>query len=152
MRKCSMLGSFAFVMWVCMAFCNVVYAKPQNVAELMMALPIGGSVELVFNNTISNIPGKSMMGVVVKYPPGGMTPSHRHAKSAFITAYVLTGSIRSQVNGGPIKVYHAGESWIEEPGAHHQISENPSTSEPASLLATLVLDSHEFELTTLDAA
>jgi quercetin dioxygenase-like cupin family protein len=53
---------------------------------------------------------------------------------------VLSGSIRNHENGGKIQVYHAGEHWIEPPGAHHQISENASTTEPAGLLAIYVVD------------
>ena len=36
-----------------------------------------------------NIPGKSLIGIVVSYPPGGKTPAHTHAPSAFIVGYVL---------------------------------------------------------------
>ena len=88
---------------------------------------------------------------MVTYPPGGTSPSHTHAKSAFITAYVLSGSIRSQVDDGEVKVYKKGESWSEAPGAHHTVSENASKTEPASLLAIFVVDSSEKELTTFDA-
>jgi quercetin dioxygenase-like cupin family protein len=38
------------------------------------------------------------------------------------------------VNYGNVQVYHAGESWTEPPGADHEISENASSTEPASLL------------------
>lgn len=104
-----------------------------------------------FQAPISNIPGKSIIGLVVSYPPGGKTPPHTHARSAFIVGYVLSGSIRSQVNGGKIQVFHAGEHWTEPPGAHHQISENASTTEPASLLAILVADTADAgRLTTFD--
>lgn len=104
-----------------------------------------------FANAIPNIPGKSLIAAVVTYPPGGTSPSHTHAKSAFITAYVLSGAIRSQVDDGEAKVYKAGESWSEAPGAHHVVSENASKTEPASLLAIFVVDSSEKELTTFDA-
>jgi len=104
-----------------------------------------------FANPIPNIPGKSLIAAVVTYPPGGTSPSHTHAKSAFITAYVLSGAIRSQVDDGEAKVYKVGESWSEAPGAHHTVSENASKTEPASLLAIFVVDSSEKELTTFDA-
>lgn len=107
-------------------------------------------VKVAFQNPIPNIPGKTLTGVLVTYAPGAKSPAHRHAKSAFITAYVLTGAIRSQVNDGEVRVYHAGESWTETPGAHHNISENASATEPASLLAVFVADSSEKELTTVD--
>jgi len=103
-----------------------------------------------FNLPIPNIPGKSITAVVVNYPPGGGTPSHRHAPSAFITGYVLEGAVRSQVDDGPVKVYHVGEYFTENPGAHHRISENASKTEPAKLLAIFVVDTNEAPLTTLD--
>jgi quercetin dioxygenase-like cupin family protein len=101
----------------------------------------------VFEHTIPNIPGKNLVSVVVDYPPGGKTEAHHHAKSAFIYAYVLSGAIRSQVDDGPDKVYRAGESFFETPGAYHRISENASTTEPARLLAVYVLDAGENPLT-----
>lgn len=109
-----------------------------------------GTVTPAFSHAISNIPGKSIIAVVVDYPPGGATPAHRHAKSAFITGYVLSGAIRSQVDDGSVQVFKAGESFTEKPGAHHRVSDNPSTTEPAKLLAIFVVDSSEKELTTLD--
>jgi quercetin dioxygenase-like cupin family protein len=102
-----------------------------------------------FSNPISNIPGKSLMAVVVSYPPGGKTPPHMHAKSAFITGYVLSGAIRSKVDNGNERVFRTGESWTEKPGAHHGMSENASATKPASLLAIFVVDSNEKNLTTL---
>ena len=109
-----------------------------------------GTVTPAFREAIPNIPGKSIVGVVGSYPPGGKSLPHRHAKSAFITAYVLSGAIRSQVDDGPAKVFHAGESWFEQPGAHHRVSENASRTEPAKLLAVFVVDSGDTELTTVD--
>ena len=47
---------------------------------------------------IPNIPGKSLVAVVVDYAPGGASLPHTHAKSAFIFAYVVSGAIESQVN------------------------------------------------------
>lgn len=107
-------------------------------------------VKVVFQHAIPNVPGKTLTGVLVTYAPGGKSPAHHHARSAFITAYVLSGAIRSQADDGKVRVYHAGESWTEQPGAHHKVSENASATEPASLLAVFVADSSETELTTVD--
>src|SRR5262245_31793172 len=93
-----------------------------------------------FREAIPNMPGKSLAALVVNYPPGGATPAHYHPRSAFVTGYVLSGSIRSQVNDGKAQVFRAGESWTEPPGAYHPISENASATEPASLLAIFVVD------------
>lgn len=107
-------------------------------------------VKPVFEHAIPNIPGKSMIAVVVTYPPGGKSPAHHHAPSAFIYAHVLSGAIRSQVDDQPAKVYQIGEDFYEVPGSHHRISENASDEEPASLLAVFVVDAKDKPLTTPD--
>jgi quercetin dioxygenase-like cupin family protein len=107
-------------------------------------------VTLVFDHALPNVPGKSMKGVLVEYQPGGSSPAHTHAASAFIYATVLEGAIRSQVNDEPEKVYRAGESFYEEPGWHHGVSANASETEPARLLAVFVVDTDEKTLTTND--
>ncbi|WP_157016817.1 cupin domain-containing protein [Mesorhizobium xinjiangense] len=101
-----------------------------------------------FEATIPNIPGKSLVAVEVTYPPRAASPAHTHAKSAFIYAYVISGSIESQVNDGETRIYQAGESWSEEPGATHSVSRNASETEPAKLLAVFVLDTGDNPLTT----
>ncbi|TMJ41524.1 MAG: cupin domain-containing protein [Alphaproteobacteria bacterium] len=105
-------------------------------------------VTVVFDRALPNVPGKSIKGVLVEYQPGGSSPAHTHTPSAFIYATVLEGAIRSAVNGAPEKVYHAGENFYEEPGAHHDVSANASDTEPARLLAVFVVNSDETKLTT----
>ena len=107
-------------------------------------------VKPVFEHIIPNAQGKSMVAVIVSYPPGGKSLAHHHAQSAFIYAYVLSGAIRSQVGDEPAKVYRVGEGFYEVPGSHHRISENASDKEPASLLAVFVVDSNDNPLTTPD--
>jgi quercetin dioxygenase-like cupin family protein len=110
-----------------------------------------GEAETVTKNfeaAIPNIPGKSLNALEVDYAPGAASPSHTHAKSAFIYAYVISGAIESKVNDGETRIYRAGESWSEAPGATHSISRNPSKTEPAKLLAVFVLDTNDNPLTT----
>jgi quercetin dioxygenase-like cupin family protein len=125
----------------------------------LTALAVGGSltlpqngerVRLVFEHAIPNIQGKSIVAVVVTYPPGGKSAAHHHARSAFIYARVLSGAIRSQVGDEPAKVYQVGEGFYEAPGSYHRISENASDRDSASLLAVFIVDSKEKPLTILD--
>ncbi len=109
---------------------------------------VGEIVTPHFQHAIPNIPGKSLVALVVDYTPGGASPAHIHAKSAFIFGYVLSGEIESQVNDGPRRVYRAGESFYEPPGSHHPVSRNASKSKPARLLAVFVVDTDEKDLTT----
>lgn len=110
----------------------------------------GGAETVVpkFDQAITNVPGKSLVVVEVEYAPGAASPSHTHANSAFIYAYVLSGEIESKVNDEEARVYKTGESWYEAPGARHQISRNASETKPAKLLAVFVVDSGDKPLTT----
>jgi len=107
-------------------------------------------VSLVYQHPLPGVPGKSIKGVLVEYGPGGYSPSHTHAKSAIIYATVIEGEVRSQVNDGPEKTYHAGENWTELPGDHHSVSANASKTKPARLLAVFVVDDQDGELTIPD--
>ncbi|TAL78683.1 MAG: cupin domain-containing protein [Beijerinckiaceae bacterium] len=125
---------------------------------LLIALPFGNAladapksknakVTLVYQHELPNVPGKSIKAVLVEYGPGGYSPAHMHAKSAFIYATVLEGAIRSQVNNGPVKVYKKGQSFSEMPGDRHNVSANASATEPAKLLAVFVVNTNETKLT-----
>lgn len=108
----------------------------------------GEKVTSALQQQIANIPGKSLVAVVVDYAPGAGSPSHVHAKSAFIYGYVVSGAIESQVNEGPRQILRAGDSFYEPPGARHTVSRNASKTRPAKLLAVFVVDSDDTALTT----
>ena len=102
----------------------------------------------VFNGVIPNIPGKSLIANEVNYGPGEATPAHRHDASAFIFAYVVSGAIESKVNDAEARIYHAGESFIEPPGAIHSICRNASRTEPAKMLVVFVVDTNHKAMLT----
>lgn len=96
---------------------------------------------------LPNVPGKSITLARVDFPPSGHTPAHTHPGS--VTAFVLTGAIRSQLEGFPPEIYTAGQTWFEPPGTVHLFAENASATEPASILATFVADNDCGPLTVL---
>lgn len=104
----------------------------------------------IFERELPNVPGKSLLAVEVVYPPGGASPPHRHPASSFIYAYVVSGAIVSAVDDERPRVYRAGESFYEAPGAHHRISRNASGTRPAKLLAVFVKDSGKAPLVLPD--
>lgn len=108
----------------------------------------GETVTPALQQQIANIPGKSLVAVVVDYAPGAGSPSHVHAKSAFIYGYVVSGAIESQVNDGPRQILRAGDSFYDPPGAGHPVSRNASKTQPAKLLAVFVVDTDDTALTT----
>ncbi|OBJ04553.1 cupin domain-containing protein [Mycobacterium sp. 1465703.0] len=136
--------STALIAVVVLALAACAEPAPKNSDQKPVVRP-------VFNQP-TNVPGKSLEAVSVSYPPGAKSEAHHHAKSAFIMAYVISGAIRSQVEGEPERVYHAGETWSEAPGAHHSTSENASATESAELLAVFLLDTGDGPLTIDDNA
>ena len=66
--------------------------------------------------------------VEVSYPPGGSSKPHTHPCP--VVAYVLDGALRTQVQGQPEAVYHAGQSFYEAPNGVHAVSANASDREP----------------------
>lgn len=133
---------------------RTIIAATCFVLPFSMACPIyaqaieAKTIKKKFEAAIPNIPGKSLIALEVDYAPGAASPSHTHAKSAFIYAYVISGAIESKVKGGETRIYRAGESWSELPGAIHSISRNASKGEAAKLLAVFVLDTNDNPLTT----
>jgi quercetin dioxygenase-like cupin family protein len=110
----------------------------------------GETVTPVFQHEIPNVQRRIMVASVVTYAPGGKSPVHRHAPSAFIYAYVLSGAIRSKVGDEPTNTYQVGEGFFEVPGSHHWVSENASATEPSSMLAIFIVDPDESALTVAD--
>jgi quercetin dioxygenase-like cupin family protein len=100
----------------------------------------------LFNHELPNVPGKALIAVEVLFPPGAASPAHTHPKSAFIYVYVLSGEIVSAVNDEKPRLYRAGESWHEAPGARHTVTRNPSENKPAKLLAIFIADPGEQQL------
>jgi quercetin dioxygenase-like cupin family protein len=109
------------------------------------------TVTPVFRHDIPNVDQRTMVALLVTYSPGGKSPVHRHAPSAFIYAHVLSGAIRSQVDDGPPRTFEPGEGFYENPGSHHIVSENASATETASMLAIFIVNPEEEQLTIADA-
>ncbi len=89
---------------------------------------------------LAEMPGKVVTTLRVDFPPNGFTPAHRHPGA--VTAIVISGQVRSQMQGLPARTYGAGETWFEPNGELHLFAENPSASEPARLLAVIISDEH----------
>lgn len=101
-------------------------SRPQTIVKPISCTPL------------PHVEGKSVTTALVEFPPNALTAAHRHPGS--VTAYVIKGSVRSQMEGGAAIIYQAGETWFEAPGALHLLAENASTVEPAEILAMFVAD------------
>lgn len=104
------------------------------------SVPVAASlpeVNVLLQQALPNAEGRTFTSQIVDFPPGAGAPPHRHGQ-AFVYAYVLQGAVRSQVDDNPATTYRQGENWFENPGAHHVVAANPSTTEPARLLVVYV--------------
>jgi quercetin dioxygenase-like cupin family protein len=96
----------------------------------------------LFAKALPNIKGKTFTSAIVTFPPNARAMPHRHG-SAFVWAYVLQGTVRSQLAGEPVRTYQQGQNWFEQPGAHHLVTENTSGTAPAKLLVVFVAKTGE---------
>ncbi|GGT38096.1 cupin domain-containing protein [Streptomyces chromofuscus] len=91
----------------------------------------------ILEQAIPNIRGKTFTSAIVHFPPDARAVPHRHGE-AFVYAYVLDGTMRSQLDDEPARTYHQGEQWVEEPGTYHALTENTSKTESAKLLVVFI--------------
>ncbi|RVQ75154.1 cupin domain-containing protein [Enterobacter hormaechei] len=124
-------------------FTSAVSAKETSVAHPEKVTPL-------FKEAIPGLPGKSLTTVEVSFPPGAAAAPHTHPASAYLYAYVLSGEIISAVNDEKPKLFRAGESWSEAPGARHPVTRNPSKSIPAKLLVVFITNQNEHQLVLPD--
>jgi quercetin dioxygenase-like cupin family protein len=144
----------AFSLVAVVALAGVVtYMVPHldtSMAGSTPGAPLRETVTVVADKPIPNLPGKRLVSQIVDYPPGVSSVPHHHPPAAFIYAYVLSGAVRSAADDEPVRVYRAGETWFEYPGAYHWVSENASATEPARLLAVLIADTADPRLVIPD--
>jgi quercetin dioxygenase-like cupin family protein len=120
------------------AICSVLPSQEADSAMINAGRP-ATSVHPLSCEPLPNAPGKSVTTVIVDFPPHAFTGPHRHPGS--VTAYVIAGVVRSQMEGAPAADYRSGQTWFEAPYALHALAENPDPVHPAKLLATFVTDS-----------
>ncbi len=96
----------------------------------------GVTVRMVIEHELPDAPGKQLSVVTVEFAPGAASSPHRHPGS--VVAYVLEGSVVSQVDPGQPVTYKTGQAWYELPMHVHRVARNPSKTRPAKILAFLV--------------
>jgi quercetin dioxygenase-like cupin family protein len=90
-----------------------------------------------FSAPLPDVPGKHLVVVHLTLPPmGGPAHPHRHPGSVYV--YMTSGVARLGVEGQPVQVVKAGESFFEPQGALHTVAES-ATSEPATAIAVMIV-------------
>jgi len=96
-------------------------------------------------HALPDVPGKTETVQLVEYPPLAFTARHVHGGS--VTAYVVRGAVRSQLDGGSPQLFATGATWCEPYGTVHDFAENPSSTSDAAIVAVTIAD-HCAQLTT----
>src|SRR3954464_15293470 len=68
-------------------------------------------VQELMQKELTGVPGKELRMLTVEYPPGVGSAPHRHNAQVFV--YVLSGSLRMQVQGSPAVILQAGQTFYE---------------------------------------
>jgi quercetin dioxygenase-like cupin family protein len=80
----------------------------------------------------------TMRLVEVTYPPGAVSQAHRHPCP--VLGYMLSGTMRMQIDDGPPQDFKAGDTFVEVPTNVHTSATNPSPDTPARFLVTFLCD------------
>ncbi|KAL9614489.1 MAG: hypothetical protein Q9167_001017 [Letrouitia subvulpina] len=104
------------------------------------------TVQILSHEHPANIPGKSLITLLVKLPPDARTPPHTHNGAAAV-GLMIRGASLNQMNCDKLKTYREGEIFYEAPGCHHIRSENSceDPNETASFFAVLIIDDKVIE-------
>lgn len=100
------------------------------------ALARAADEQRLLSAPLTQAPGRELIALKVTFAPGQASTPHRHEADAYV--YVLSGRIRSQVEGGAARVYGPGEGWFEAAGTHHLGSGNVSVTDSATMLVVFV--------------
>jgi quercetin dioxygenase-like cupin family protein len=94
------------------------------------------SVSVLMKQPLADMAGKVATVLTVDYTPGAASGPHVHPGSVF--AYVLEGTVVTQLEGEQPMTYTKGQSWYELPKKPHLVSKNASQSESAKILVFLL--------------
>jgi quercetin dioxygenase-like cupin family protein len=122
-----------------------VFSAPTVFAGPEAAKDLAKQPGVILARELLDVPGKNLVVVALEFPPKSNEKSqspqkyigHRHPGSTYV--YVIKGSLRLGIEGQPVRLAHAGESFFEPLGALHTIAENASATNPASAIAVLIV-------------
>lgn len=129
-----------------LALCVLAQSGSVDAPTRRAAPALHETVLPVAREKLPNARGMELVAVEVLFPPGSSALPHRHPSGAFLYAYVLSGEILSALGDEGPRLYRAGDSWHEDPGAVHRVARNPDRQRPARLLAIFIAPEGESDL------
>ena len=155
-RKISTSRRAALLGVVCATTIYLGPATPAH-ADAEAAKQFAKQPGVIFARELTDVPGKNMVVAKLEFPPhppkAPKAPpqdiGHHHPGSTYV--YVITGVLRLGIDGQPVQVVHAGQSFFEPVGALHTVAENASATKPASAIAVLLVPDGAPILTPVEA-
>ncbi len=120
---------------------SVATANPSPAAAPTAAAPDPVMVRRIMTHPLPGPDKRLGAMVTVDFAPGASSPPHLPPGPVF--GYVLEGTIEIGVDPLPPITYHAGDTWYEPPRHTHRTARNASATEPARILAFLILEHGE---------
>ncbi len=115
-------------------------AVPGDLHDPLLNVNADGSprpvAQVVSSEPLAHAPGKRITIALVTFAPGAWSPPHVHGGT--VNVWVLKGTVRSQLNYGPMEVFQPGGTFFEPIGGVHSHSGNVSMTEEAQVLAIFV--------------
>jgi quercetin dioxygenase-like cupin family protein len=110
---------------------------------------LGTGPRVLFSVQLPEMPGLNLTVVELAAAPNPEPPStakrhrrgHRHPGPVLV--YVTQGALRLALEGEPVQVVRAGETFFEPARAHHIIGENASATEPSRAIALMIVPEGE---------
>lgn len=115
-------------------------AQSQRGAGTQKKVP---TAQVVISQKLPAMDGSHLRIIVeqVNFPPDAGAPAHTHPCP--VVGYVTEGAFQSQVAGGKLETYSAGQAFYEPPHGVHQVARDKSHSRPAQILAIFICDRDE---------
>ena len=113
MRQITMIRSALLITLLALPFANAARAEDAGIAAYQALLtPLLQSDQTVIGQPLAYPAAQAKVtGAIVTLPPGGQTGWHTHEVPLF--GYVLEGELTVDYGSKGVKVYKAGDSWME---------------------------------------
>lgn len=113
-----------------------VLATPHTVQAHVSDIHLKVKRQILTIDSLPGIDGYIIKSLTIELAPNVSVGEHMH--EGFIYAYVLQGSVRSQLDNGEIMEYGEADSWVEPPLVCHIRTKNASDTESAKLLVLFI--------------
>ncbi|PHQ35754.1 cupin domain-containing protein [Rhodopirellula bahusiensis] len=111
-------------------------AHTDSASPSHMKMPV---VKVLRSDPLSSkVDGASMSTSLIEltFSPGASSPPHHHPGE--VVGYVVEGTLEFKIEGRPLKVLHAGDTFFEPTMVLHEVARNPDGKKTCRVLVTMV--------------